>query len=1309
MRKRMKTKASRRLLSLALSGAMVLSLLPVFAFAEERDGLCQHHPAHTPECGYVAAVEGQDCAHVCGDDCYSLTTACTHVHGAECYGDGVLPAEGEEKTADACTHICSEESGCVTKIPACVHTAHDEACGYAPAVEGQPCGFVCTECAEAESEPDQPEEKVITDWEWVDEWEIIDPDSGNAVLPFASAENVARYDDILELLPAAIALNGEELTLGDWVCPDFPVETGAYEGAYIFRTILPEGFVLPDGSNVLRLTVVLGEPEGAPAAVLAITPAEPPKGTHIINGTSYSGVYELSTPGHLYWFANEVTNNKNASINAIVMNDITVNSGVLNADGSLNTSGSFESWTPIGNANAFYSGTFDGNGKTISGLYVNAESTSLIGLFGVIDSGGTVVNVKIADSYFAGKDNVGGVCSVNKGTVRGCYSSGTVIGSGNKTGGVCGTNDGGTVSSCYSSGTVTGSGDYVGGVCGYNVNHGTVSNCNGSGTVTGSKYVGGVCGYNANYDTVSNCTNSGTVTGSEYVGGVCGENNYGTVSGCTNSGSVNGSGDYIGGVYGYNVNNGTVRNCANSGTVIGNSYTGGVCGFNEKGTVSGCTNSGTVTGSGGYVGGVCGSNLSTISSCANSGAVTGNIRTGGVCGNNGSGTMSSCYSIGTVTGKEDVGGVCGSNGSRSRLSRCYYDNTAYTGNAVGSNASGTVEDVVGKSPMEFAGGEVAYLLNGSRSEGTQEDPLVWYQNIDLTGVTRDAYPKFTGATVYKTSDDSPCQGYSNYKNCVREHLLQNHACTYCGYWEPVPVTVSGITARDKTYDGNPTAELVFTNARLAGVLSAYPNVTVTATGTFADAGVGQDKPVTISGLTLTGADASRYYLADSGHQTGATASITPKEVTIQGAAVEATKVYDDSTTARITSDGTLSANYDGSNLTIVPGSAAYDTKNVGEDKTVTFSGFSLGGSAAGNYTLTAQPASTTASITAKSVTLTVTVKEKTFDDSTTAEIDTVTPNGIVSGDDARVVNGTPSFTRKTPGEQVPVSFTEFALEGMDAGNYQLTQPTGVTGRILASDRYLELTGDEFAGQTEVWVDGVSCPIQSEDVRFVNLPEEGGLLTIYTYQQEDSSLSHENYPTGMAVYTIDQQETGATAARIDALDNLLQYAGCSIRVTGKRGIRMITALTKDNKKALTRGGLAGYTLAEYGTVVQWADTLGAQSLTLDTGKHNYAYSKANRKDPVFATTDTLTQYTNVLVWDSLTNEQLGQDIVMRPYIILKDGSGNPVTLYGGTVSRSIGYIAYQNRAVFDPGTDAYQYVWEIIHAVYGDQYDSEYQG
>ena len=62
--------------------------------------------------------------------------------------------------------------------------------------------------------------------------------------------------------------------------------------------------------------------------------------------------------------------------------------------------------------------------------------------------------------------------------------------------------------------------------------------------------------------------------------------------------------------------------------------------------------------------------------------------------------------------------------------------------------------------------------------------------------------------------------------------------------------------------------------------------------------------------------------------------------------------------------------------------------------------------------------------------------------------------------------------------------------------------------------------------------------------------------------------------------------------------------------------------------------------------------------------------------------------------------------MRPYITLKDAQGQTVTLYGGTVARSIGYIAWQNRDTYKPGTAGYKYVWNIIHAVYGDQYDSE---
>lgn len=103
------------------------------------------------------------------------------------------------------------------------------------------------------------------------------------------------------------------------------------------------------------------------------------------------------------------------------------------------------------------------------------------------------------------------------------------------------------------------------------------------------------------------------------------------------------------------------------------------------------------------------------------------------------------------------------------------------------------------------------------------------------------------------------------------------------------------------------------------------------------------------------------------------------------------------------------------------------------------------------------------------------------------------------------------------------------------------------------------------------------------------------------------------------------------------------------------------------------------------------------LTLGNGnKHNYAYKKGV-SDPVFANVGDLTQYTNVLVWDSLTDAQLAQDILLRPYIILSK-DGETVTLYGGTVSRSIGYVAQQNADTFPKGSAGYKYVHDIIDRV-----------
>ena len=231
-------------------------------------------------------------------------------------------------------------------------------------------------------------------------------------------------------------------------------------------------------------------------------------------GTSTSP-YQISTAAELYWFAGLVNGdekvctgdvNRNLSACATLTADITVNSGVLKADGTLaDDTSSFTEWTPMGDPpNQPYNGTFEGANHTISGLYFNNSTTNHVGLFGGIC--GTVMNVGVIDSYFKGQSYVGGVCGMikNYGTITNCYNKGAVSGD-REVGGVCGW--------MYSSSTITKS---------------TITDCYNTGKVSGKEYVGGVCGSIAVYDsetaTVTNCYNTGSVSGTSAVGGVCGIN-----------------------------------------------------------------------------------------------------------------------------------------------------------------------------------------------------------------------------------------------------------------------------------------------------------------------------------------------------------------------------------------------------------------------------------------------------------------------------------------------------------------------------------------------------------------------------------------------------------------------------------------------------------------------------------------------------------------------------------------------------------------------------------------------------------------
>ena len=188
------------------------------------------------------------------------------------------------------------------------------------------------------------------------------------------------------------------------------------------------------------------------------------------------GYYEIGNAGQLYWFA-EYVNGGNTGINAVLTDDITVNTGDVANCGGVKADGWID-WTPIGNSSNKYTGTFDGQGYTVSGLYFNDSDTSYVGLFGSVESGGKVSGVGIADSYFRGNDYVGGICGENGGTITNCYNSGVVIAVNRKSvaGGICGYNEG-TITNCYNSGNISAEGNaaLIGGVCAGN--YGTVTNC----------------------------------------------------------------------------------------------------------------------------------------------------------------------------------------------------------------------------------------------------------------------------------------------------------------------------------------------------------------------------------------------------------------------------------------------------------------------------------------------------------------------------------------------------------------------------------------------------------------------------------------------------------------------------------------------------------------------------------------------------------------------------------------------------------------------------------------------------------------
>ncbi len=248
-----------------------------------------------------------------------------------------------------------------------------------------------------------------------------------------------------------------------------------------------------------------------------------------------------------------------------------------------------------------------------------------------------------------------------------------------------------------------------------------------------------------------------------------------------------------------------------------------------------------------------------------------------------------------------------------------------------------------------------------------------------------------------------------------------------------------ITATNKTYDGNTVASVTYLDNRVSG-----DDVTVSGTPTFANKNIGTAKVVTANSITLSGVDAGNYTQNTS---TTTTANITARTLTVTITATN--KTYDGNTVASVTY---LDDRVSGDVFT-VSGTPTFSSKTVGTAKTVTASGIAITGTDAANYTRNTT-ATTTADITLRTLTITITASNKVYDGTDTASV-TYSDNRV-SGD-VFTVSGTPTFNNKNVGTTKTVTVAGLAITGTDAANYTQNATATATANVTAKSLAVTIT------------------------------------------------------------------------------------------------------------------------------------------------------------------------------------------------------------------------------------------------------------
>ena len=880
-----------------------------------------------------------------------------------------------------------------------------------------------------------------------------------------------------------------------------------------------------------------------------------------------NGTYKISTVAQLYTFAYMV-NIGNISINAELTNDIVVNTNVLKDDGSLNGDGSnFHPWTPIGtnlkvkpNYNP-YSGTFDGKGHIISGLYYDNELNArypaggnYIGLFGYVASGATIKNVGLVDSYFRGVKYIGGICG-SGGEQIDCYNASTI--------------------ECRKS-----DGEYIGGISG---SVGKQTNCYNIGTVIGYKYVGGICGYGGNSTTVppqTNCYNTGTITGYDYIGGICGSN--GEQINCYNTGTIknglNQRGNYIGGICG---SNGKQTNCYNTGDITGGQYLGGITG--NAGTQTNCYNIGVLKSDYTY-------------------------ERGEICGKGG--TQKNCYYYGTVSAgggvkctlEEFASGYVAYLLNESKLNGTtwrqdlYADATpvlntnhnAVTGHTTESNNVITVVgNLVVKTNYEVAEGKTLIIPSNASLTTTGNAVVTNNGTISCDGTISGNNLAGNGSFFYtKITESDITFNTTSYPYKGSDYVIG----------DGLQVTYANRTICGKTFTfGGSAATVTYKNNRNVGTATITWNGTISKQFTISQKEIALNWSNT--NLTYNGSDQLPTATA-SGVVSGETCTVNVEGAQTNAGTYTATasslsnsnyKLPNAKTTqftiaSKTVSNPTIelsqtSYTYDGTEkyptVTVKDGTTAIAsteyTVGYSSNKNVGTATVIVTDNNDGNYTVSGTK---TFSITKKTITASASANNREYN-GTDVATGIINLDGVVEGDAVTTTYSSAAFADKNVGANKNVTFNGIDISGAAAGNYTLNNTT-VT--VKASITAKTLTFSSISAESKVYngnaattvtiiadniVDGDEVSVSGTNATFADKNVGDNKTVSFTFSKSGADAA--NY--------VFENTTGTTTASITAKEANLEWSNTTLTYNGEnqKPTATVTNLVEGDDCAVTVSG------------------------------------------------------------------------------------------------------------------------------------------